>query len=376
MSKKYKVVIIGFAHMHVNEVGAYFAEHPRIDLAACADTVPVVPEVRVAPYTRQWNVEFAKKNIGIKKVYDDYIEMLEKEKPDLAFVTSENIRHADIAEECAKRGVSVCLEKPMAANLSHALRMSRAAKSYGTGLIVNWPIAWKPELHLMKKLADEGRIGKLIEFKVRASHTGPLGPGAAHRGVTDAAETLSGFERAQTWWHKSCQGGGVMLDYCCNGCLLSHWYFGKPGIAAFGMRGNYASDWCDADDNASMLVRFEDSFATIECSWTTYFDPVPKNTPTLYGTEGVMMAGVIDGEISLKILEPSGEVVILKPDPLPEQLQDIAKAYVYYMDNGELPHKLLEPDFNLHCMAMLDAGLRSADSGKMELVNNAVWNIG
>jgi len=37
---------------------------------------------------------------------------------------------------------------------------------------------------------------------------------------------------------------------------------------------------------------------------------------------------------------------------------------------------MLELNFNLHSMAILDAGVRSANSGKMELVNNAVWQIG
>ena len=32
--------------------------------------------------------------------------------------------------------------------------------------------------------------------------------------------------------------------------------------------------------------------------------------------------------------------------------------------------------FNLDAMAILDAGLRSADTGKLEPVNNANWCIG
>jgi len=32
--------------------------------------------------------------------------------------------------------------------------------------------------------------------------------------------------------------------------------------------------------------------------------------------------------------------------------------------------------FNLEAMAILDAGVRSADSGKLETVANAAWQIG
>ena len=68
-------------------------------------------------------------------------------------------------------------------------------------------------------------------------------------------------------------------------------------------------------------------------------------------------------------------MIIEKPEQPPEDLKDIASAYVCYKDGGKL-NIMLQPDFNLRSMAILDAGLRSADSGKMELVNNVAWQIG
>ena len=37
MKDKYKVVIVGFAHVHINDVAKHFYEHPRIDLCGAAD---------------------------------------------------------------------------------------------------------------------------------------------------------------------------------------------------------------------------------------------------------------------------------------------------------------------------------------------------
>jgi len=374
MENKYKVVVIGFAHMHINDVGERFALHPRVDFCACADTIPAVPELRVAPYTREWNLDFAKRHFNIQKVYKCYIEMLEKEKPDLAIITSENERHAEIVEACAVRGVGVCIEKPMAVSLSHGLRMFRAAQRYKTPLLINWPSVWKPELHLMKKLADEGRIGRLIEFKVRNNHTGPLGQGAKHTGVTDKAELISSEELANTWWHQHEQGGGAMLDYCCYGCMLSYWLFDKPAVAAFGIRGNFVNQWCNAEDNAVMIIRYSESLATVEANWTTYNDLIPHG-PMLFGTDGAMTTEVQNGKTVVKIAEQSGNIVYENPETPPEHLRDIASAFVSYKDGMQLD-RMLQPDLNLHSMAILDAGVRSANSGKMELVNNAVWQIG
>ena len=93
MSKKYRVGIIGFGHMHVNNVAALYAKHPQVEMAACADTVPLVPELREAPYTRAWNLKNALNNMGVKKAYEDYRDLLAKEALDIAIVQSENAQH-------------------------------------------------------------------------------------------------------------------------------------------------------------------------------------------------------------------------------------------------------------------------------------------
>ena len=156
MSQKYRVGIIGFAHMHINSVAAQFGNHPQVEMVACADTVTANPELRDAPYTRGWNVENALSNIGVPKVYEDYQEMLEVETFDIVICCSENATHADVVEACAMAGVNVCVEKPMASSLSHALRMVRACQSAGTKMVINWPATWSPGIRKAKELIDQG----------------------------------------------------------------------------------------------------------------------------------------------------------------------------------------------------------------------------
>ena len=209
MAKKYRLGIIGFGHMHVNHVAELYAQHPQVEWVACADTIPLVPEQREAPYTRQWNLKHALNELGVPKAYPDYHDMLAKEHFDVIIVTSENAQHADITEACARAGVHVCVEKPMANSLSDALRMARACQAAGTKLVDNWPLTWSPQAHKIKQLIDEGAVGRILEVKWRAGHTGPLGPGAAHEGVSDQAAPMSGAERGATWWHQSAAGGGA-----------------------------------------------------------------------------------------------------------------------------------------------------------------------
>lgn len=369
--ERYKVVIAGFAHVHINDVAAHFFENSRIHLSACADTVPLVNELKSGPYTRAWNLDFCSDRFQLK-VYEDWLTMLEQERPDLCVVNSENAYHTRIAEACAQRGIDVCLEKPMAVSLGEGLAMYRAAQTYGTEIIVNWPITWNPGMRTIKRLLDEHIIGDIIEVKTRMGHTGPLGSGAKHRGVTQTAEPMSEAEKARTWWHQHACGGGAMADYCCYGGLLAFWYVGEPAVAAIGMRINSITTMGDAEDNAAMFVRFRNCYAVVEGTWTTYDHTF--HSPIVYGTKGSIVGDYKTGNVA--VYNTDGTIVPIQNEPLPVGQEDVAAQYVYHKDTGTPLHLTSQIEFNLDALALLDVGIRSSNSGKMELVNNLHWQIG
>jgi len=71
--------------------------------------------------------------------------------------------------------------------------------------------------------------------------------------------------------------------------------------------------------------------------------------------------------------EPDDVVV---GEPLPEGRGSEAEEFIHHLETGEPLHPTLQLEHNLEAMAILDAGIRSARSGKTELVNNATWNVG
>jgi predicted dehydrogenase len=129
VAKVYRLGVIGFAHMHVNTLIDRFNELDNVEWVACADTVPAVPSISMARSTRGWNLQRAQKEIGIPKVYADYREMLAQERLDIVVFCPENARHGEVAEAIATSGAHMITEKPMAATLSEALRMVRAARA-------------------------------------------------------------------------------------------------------------------------------------------------------------------------------------------------------------------------------------------------------
>lgn len=232
-----RAVIIGFSHMHVNEVALYLSEQPDFELVGAAGVKSNLPEIPPLRYTPKWNLENVKTNY-CSNIYDDYRAMLDELKPDIAFILSENCEKPEIVTECAKRGVNVSIEKPIAVNLEEAKRIKAAVDKYGIEAVVNWPVVWREYVHRMKNAIDGGIIGKPIKLRYINGHTGPLGKGAKHRGVSENAEEMTDEQRGKTWWHSLSHGGGVYLDISCYGCLFSKWLLGDGEKAAISYGAN------------------------------------------------------------------------------------------------------------------------------------------
>lgn len=375
MSKTYRVGAIGFAHMHINGLLDEFAALPNVQWVACADTVPATPSMTDKMSSRRANLRRAKEVTGISRVYNDYREMLERERFDIVIFCPENARHGDVAEAIAAHGAHMVTEKPMAASLSEALRMARAARNAGVSLMVNWPTTWNPAVRALKALIDVGTIGDVWEVKWRnGASMGPLAYGQGADAVTDV-------EKGAEWWHQAGTGGGALLDYCCYGACLSRWLIGEQAVAAQGIQANLTSHYGSAEDNAVITVRFPHALAVLEGTWTTFSAGVPTG-PIVYGTKGTLVATYmrsgehLRGVVQVFTTRSHGEIQpdrIVEGDPLPKGRETAAQEFVYHLETGEPLHPTLDMDFNLEAMAILDAGIRSAASGKIELVNDATW---
>jgi len=375
MSQTYHLGVIGFAHMHVDALIDRFDELPNVEWVACADTIPLVPSISEEPATRKANLKRAREHTRIPKIYDDYREMLQREAFDIIIFCPENARHGEVAESVAAAGAHMLTEKPMAASLSDAVRMVRAVNAAGVELMINWPTTWVPAIRKMKELIEGGIIGEVWEVKWRnGASMGPLAYG----------QQITGPEKGREWWHQSAPGGGALLDYCCYGACLSRWFIGEPAVAACGIKANLTSHYGDADDNAIITVRFPKALTILEGTWTTWNAGVPTG-PIVYGTQGTLVASakMVDGrrvpvvEVytsrSHGLTEPDQ---VLEGDPLPEGRDTVAKEFIHHLETGEPLHPTLDMTFNLEAMAILDAGIRSAASGKMELVNDVNWCLG
>ena len=360
-------VIVGCAHMHVNEVALYIKGQPDSDLLGVADVPAEMPENTEKRYTRAWNFRNVVENCGAKP-YENYIEMLEDVKPDVAYVLTENYRKADIAEEIAKRGINVILEKPMAVTAEDARRIVALKERYGVEIYVNWPVTWRKYVREMKAMVDSGKLGKLQKLRYLNGHTGPLGKGAKHRGVSAHAEEMTDEERGRTWWHSKKCGGGAYLDILCYGCYFSRWMFGGVPVDVMSIGENLNTPFGDTEDNIAALLRYENGFAVAEGTWTTPRRRMPTGPEAICSDGVVWCDGVPDGEAFAAAADIYGNDVAIDAQEDDDNFRNMPWQYAAHVEKGLPMHETLTAEFNADVVAMIEAAERSNASRKAEKV--------
>ena len=367
---KIKAVIIGFSHMHVNEVALYISERDDMELLAVSDVASKgAEEIPPLRYTPKWNLQNVKENY-CSKVYDDYKEMLDSEKPDIAFILTENCQKPEVVEECAKRGINVSIEKPIAVSLEEADKIKASVDKYGIEAVVNWPVVWREYVMKMKAALDSKLVGEPIKLRYINGHTGPLGKGAKHRGVSDNAEEMTDEQRGKTWWHKDELGGGVFLDIACYGCFFSRWFMGENAKSVISMGANLNTPFGNTDDNFAAAIKYDGKMSVIEGTWSTPRAVIPSG-PMVLCTDGVIMCtGGAENAPDVKAFDIYGNEVEIPEIEFGDKFKNMPCQYANHISTGEDIYPMLTLEMNMEVMAILDATIKSAKSGKEEKIRD------
>lgn len=373
MSKKYKIGLVGFAHMHVlDQIKPFLKVPERVEWIGCADVKPLVEPISQEPSTRGVNMKTCIEQCSIKHVYEDYHDLLDR-KPDIVLCNCENAFHGKVISEILMRGIHTVVEKPLAYTMEQMAQIERASRLGKASIITNWPVAWEQGPYLVKKLLDEGAIGKPYRFQYRNADS--MGPFSYGQVMTDE-------ELGREWWHQAAAGGGSMLDYCCYGSMLAAWCLNAQPQSAFGLKANFNHRFGDAEDYANITVKFPEAVAILEGTWNTISSGYPSG-PIVWGEKGALILDNGDHFEHVKVNLYKGrysttpdEVYEVDNFPLPKGRADLAEEVLHHLDTGEPLNELLALKANIAAAQILDAGVRSAASGKEERTRDINWTIG
>lgn len=98
--------------------------------------------------------------------YRDVGELLERERPEGMIVATPNADHAVIAEACAKRGVHLLIEKPIADTIENAEHILDVAGAAGIRILVGHHRRHNPLISKARSLVQGGAIGRLVAVSV------------------------------------------------------------------------------------------------------------------------------------------------------------------------------------------------------------------
>ncbi len=94
--------------------------------------------------------------------YVDYQEMLDKEKLDGVVLAIPNNLHAPLSEECARRGLPILLEKPIASTLEDADWVIATEKKYKIKLLVGHHRRFSRYIQRLREAVQTKEIGDFV----------------------------------------------------------------------------------------------------------------------------------------------------------------------------------------------------------------------
>ena len=101
------------------------------------------------------------------RLYSDYREMLEKEKPDLVDVCTPTYLHAEPAIAALESGAHVLCEKPMAISLEDTKRMMEAAEKSGKLLMIAQVVRFMQAYAYLRDVIKSEKYGKLVHMDMK-----------------------------------------------------------------------------------------------------------------------------------------------------------------------------------------------------------------
>jgi len=187
--------------IRVGLVGSQFVSSIHMEALR---SVPGAEVIAVTSATEAHAKAFAERH-GIKHRFTDFRKMYEMPELDLIVLGLPNDLHCQATEAAAAAGKHVICEKPLFLNFAEADRMIEACKKATVKLMYAEELCFTPKYVRLKRLVDEGALGKIHLIKQAEKHDGP---------------------HAGWFWKVERSGGGVTMDMGCHAIEFFRWLIG------------------------------------------------------------------------------------------------------------------------------------------------------
>ncbi|HEX6226034.1 MAG TPA: Gfo/Idh/MocA family oxidoreductase [Chryseolinea sp.] len=273
-------------------------------------------------------------------------DMLAKLKPDAVLAYNAIADHLAVVEACAPKGISVMVEKPLAVNNQQAERIAALSKRYNIHVLTNYETTWYPSNQQVKVMVHEqGAVGSIRKMVVHDGHQGPKEIGCSEEFLSWLTDPVK-------------NGGGALIDFGCYGANLMTWLMkGKAPVAVTALTRRIKPDiYPKVDDDATILVEYEDATGIIEASWNW---PFGIKDLEVFGTTGYLHA-----QNSKTIRERKKDEYVITEAKTPVYTSNLKYLSDVLQGKTQPGTDLSSLENNLIVVKILDAARRSAAEGK------------
>jgi predicted dehydrogenase len=162
--KQYRVAIVGLGRMGStidDEVIDYPAMQIPYSIASGCRTSERLTLVAGADIDAAKREAF-RQRWGVEALYDDYLQMIERERPDMVAICTRGPLHAEMAVHVAESGVPmIYLEKAMACSMREADAVLEACQAHKTALNTGVLRRFDPRFHQVRGWIEAGEIGQV-----------------------------------------------------------------------------------------------------------------------------------------------------------------------------------------------------------------------
>ncbi|MCW4003196.1 MAG: Gfo/Idh/MocA family oxidoreductase [Candidatus Bathyarchaeota archaeon] len=196
------------------------------------------------------------KELGVKKVFVDYTDMLAGSQVDAVLISLPTHLHLKCARQAAEAKKDIFLEKPIAITVEEAKEVIAVAEHNSVKLMLGYPLRFNKKFLKVKEDMANGLLGNVENAHATYISSGPF----FHR-----ADDHTPVPVPDWWFNTELTGGGALMDLGCHVINLLRWLFGEVVDikSQFGYRFNM-----HFEDSAMCLARFASgSVAAINVGW-------------------------------------------------------------------------------------------------------------
>jgi predicted dehydrogenase len=332
-----RVGIVGLVHGHVHGFLDSSRHSPEIEIVGVAE-----------PDSSLLSQAGTRYSFDRALLFSDLDEMLTKTHPQAVLVYTNTYDHRRVVEVCAKHGVSVMMEKPLAVSLGDALAMQKAAHDGKIQVLVNYETSWYRSNHAARDLVHEGALGEIRKVVVHDGHSGP-------KEINVEPEFLAWLTDPKL------NGAGALFDFGCYGADLMTWLMdGQRPQSVTAITQQIKPDvYKNVDDEATVILTYPRAQAILQASWNWPFD---RKDMEVYGKTGSVITVRRDEIRVRRAGDKNDDLVAAKAIPAP---YDNSLSYLRAVIlDGAKPDGMSSLETNVTVTEILAAARRSAAEGK------------